>query len=73
MDCSQVYGICREIYILNICLQLYFRKNGKTVHVIDPAYKESVEAKVVEVFGERSLKNVYSMIEDVLEDEKMVC
>lgn len=41
--------------------------------MIDPVYKESVEAKVVEVFGERSLKHVYSMIEDVLEDEKMVC
>ena len=49
------------------------RKNGKTIHVIDPAYKESVEAKVVEVFGERSLEHVYSMIEDVVEDEKMVC
>ena len=41
--------------------------------MIDPDYKELVEAKVVEVFGERNLENVYSMIEDVLEDEKMVC
>ncbi|CAB4001045.1 transient receptor potential cation channel subfamily M member 2-like, partial [Paramuricea clavata] len=47
-------------------------KNGKNIHVIDPDYKELVEAKVVEVFGERNLENVYSMIEDVLEDEKMV-
>ncbi len=56
------------------CLsQCICRKNGKNIHVIDPAYKGLVEAKVVEVFGERSLGNVYSMIEDVLEDEKMVC
>ena len=48
------------------------RKNGKTVYVIDPDYKEMVQAKVVEVFGERSLESVYKMIEDVLEDEKMV-
>lgn len=40
--------------------------------MIDPAYREVVEAKVVEVFGERNLQHVYTMIEDVLEDEKMV-
>ncbi|XP_028404438.1 transient receptor potential cation channel subfamily M member 2-like isoform X2 [Dendronephthya gigantea] len=47
-------------------------KNGKNIQVIDPAYKELVEAKVVEIFGEKSLDHVYSMIEDVVEDEKMV-
>ena len=31
-----------------------------------------VEAKIVEVFGERKLESVYKMIEDILEDEKMV-
>ena len=55
-----------------MCFYHGFRKNGRTVHVIDPNYKEVVEAKVVEVFGEKSLKPVYKMIEDVLEDEKMV-
>ena len=55
-----------------MCFYHGFRKNGRTVHVIDPNYKEVVEAKVVEVFGVNSLKSVYKMIEDVLEDEKMV-
>lgn len=49
-----------------------FSKNGKVVHVIDPSYKEMMEAKIVDVFGERKLESVYKMIEDILEDEKMV-
>lgn len=52
---------------------IFCSKNGKSIQVINPDYKELVEAKVVEVFGEKSLNNVYSMIEDVVEDEKMVC
>ena len=41
--------------------------------MIDQTYKELVEEKIVDVFGKENLHNVYKMIEDVVEDEKMVC
>ena len=50
----------------------FFRKNGKNINVIDETYKELVEEKIVDVFGKENLHNVYKMIEDVVEDEKMV-
>lgn len=51
----------------------FFRKNGNNINVIDQTYKELVEEKIVDVFGKENLHNVYKMIEDVVEDEKMVC
>nr|6CO7_A Chain A, Predicted protein [Nematostella vectensis]6CO7_B Chain B, Predicted protein [Nematostella vectensis]6CO7_C Chain C, Predicted protein [Nematostella vectensis]6CO7_D Chain D, Predicted protein [Nematostella vectensis] len=46
--------------------------DGQTINVIDPQYEDEVRAKVVEVFGAKGADKTYSMIKDVLEDEKMI-
>ena len=51
------------------------KENGDVVSVIDPAYEKEVKDKVFEVFsflGEQGVNDLYEMMVQVLEDEKMV-
>jgi len=55
---------------------LFSRSEGSTtINIIDPAFESKMRAKVADVFPFMKDKDVsehYKMIEQVLEDEKMV-
>ena len=56
-----------------LCL-FFIVSDGK--FIVDPQYEEKIRAKVAEVFQFRKEQEVdehYKMIEEVLEDDKMVC
>ena len=55
-----------------LCVFLLFSDGGNT---IDPAFEAKIRAKVADVFpfmNEKGVSEHYRMVEQVLEDEKMV-
>ena len=47
-------------------------EGGTTINIIDPAFESKIRAKVADVFKDIDVNEHYKMIEQVLEDEKMV-
>ena len=74
MEMGNLYGM--DFLVLKRVPILSQRKeNGDVVSVIDPAYEKEVKDKVFEVFsflGEQGVNDLYEMMVQVLEDEKMV-
>ena len=55
--------------------RFFFSEGKTTINIIDPAFEGKIRAKVAEVFPFMKPEDVsahYKMIEQVLEDEKMV-
>ena len=58
-----------------LCFSFSCSEGKTTVNIIDPAFESKIRAKVADVFPFMKDKDVsehYKMIEQVLEDEKMV-
>jgi len=57
------------------CFSFSLSEGRTTINIIDPAFESKIRAKVADVFPFMKDKDVsehYKMIEQVLEDEKMV-
>ena len=57
------------------CFLFLFSEGSTTINIVDPAFESKIRAKVAEAFqftNDTDVSEHYKMIEQMLEDEKMV-
>lgn len=65
----------QQNFFICMCFSSLHSEGRTTINIIDPAFESKIRAKVADVFPfmkDADVSEHYKMIEQVLEDEKMV-